>query len=264
MKLSDAHCHLQDVRFGDGLATILARCGEFGIQRWMVNATRQSDWAAVEALEHKIAGVQCSFGLHPWWQNERTNGWLDDLERLLLRHPAAGIGETGLDRWMADFDFEDQLEVLQAHLDLSRRLNRPISLHCLLAWPELAASVKRCSPSKRGFLLHSFAGPESMVEQWVNLGAYFSFSPRFLHPQKLKVRECFKRIPLERLLIETDAPDMAPPQEIALVRCDGEEAQTFNHPANLRLCAQTLAADRGLALDAFAIQLEQNYNRLFG
>ena len=264
MNLSDAHCHLQDARFDGQLDLALARCREFGIKRWMVNATREADWDAVSGLAANYSEIRCSFGLHPWWQKERGANWQPALERVLQRHPEAGIGETGLDRWMEGFDFADQLEVLHGHLELSKKLDRPVSLHCLRAWPELAGCVKRCPPSKRGFLLHSFNGPEAMVEQWVELGAYFSFSPAFLYPRKAAVRETLKRLPLERILVESDAPDMAPPQDIAVATLPGHPEKALNHPANLILCVDALAADRGITPDTFALQLEANYERLFG
>ncbi|NBV33871.1 MAG: TatD family deoxyribonuclease, partial [Proteobacteria bacterium] len=130
MQLTDAHCHLQDARFGSQLNDVLARCRELGLTRWMVNATRESDWESVAALARTHPGLRCSFGLHPWWQAQRSANWLADLEGFLTRYPEAGIGETGLDRWMEGFDMEDQTAVLLEHLKLGRQLNRAITLHC--------------------------------------------------------------------------------------------------------------------------------------
>lgn len=268
MSLSDSHCHLQDQRFAGLVDSLLATCRTLGIQRWMVNATRESDWEAVASLTITHPGVFASFGLHPWWQKERSSRWQTALHSLLLRYPEAAIGETGLDRWMPDSDLEDQRSVLRCHLELSRALNRPVTLHCLRAWPELAACVESCPPSSRGFLLHSYAGPAADIPRWTEAGAYFSFSPAFLAPRRSAVREMFKTVPLERLLIETDAPDMAPPRDLAL----GTEAlkdpsggggKLLNHPANLRLCLSAMASDRNLPEAQMSCQLEANADRLF-
>lgn len=269
MTLSDTHCHLQDPRFEGILDSLLTTCRAAGIQRWMVNATRESDWETVASLTARHPGVFASFGLHPWWQKERSPDWQHALHSLLLIYPGAAIGETGLDRWMPDSDMEDQLGVLRSHLELSRALNRPVTLHCLRAWPELAACVKHCPPSSRGFLLHSYAGPAADIHRWTKAGAYFSFSPAFLAPRKSAVREMFKAIPLERLLIETDAPDMAPPRDLALetVMLTGSShagGKQLNHPANLRLCLSAMAADRNLTEAQMAGQLEANAALLFG
>ncbi len=263
MKLTDAHCHLQDPRFGTQLESALEACRSAGITRWVVNATRESDWQAVDGLVGRITGVEAAFGLHPWWQAERSEEWLAKLEGLLLARPTAGIGETGLDRWMPAFDLPDQIEVLRAHLELSRRLSRPISLHCLKAWPELAAVVRDYPPCESGFLLHSYAGPAEMIPRWVRAGAFFSFSPAFLHPRKTEVRRMFCGIPAERLLVETDSPDMAPPDALALLPLADVEGKPLNHPLNLRLCVEALAADRGLHPDALGEMVERNAERLF-
>jgi TatD DNase family protein len=154
-------------------------------------------------------------------------------------------------------------------------MDRPLSLHCLRAWPELAGAVQRDPPSGRGFLLHSYSGPEEMVPRWVRSGAFFSFSPAFLHPRKTRVRAMFRTIPIDRLLVESDAPDMAPPEELALGRlepaesADNDTAQTgkpdrfLNHPINLILCVRALAADRAMPVAELAAILEANMDRLF-
>lgn len=263
MSLTDAHCHLQDPRLAPYLETALAACRRAGIHRWIVNGTRESDWPAVAGLAARIGGAEAAFGLHPWWQAERSANWLETLEAFLTARPSAGIGETGLDRWMPAHDLADQLAVLRVHLDLSRRLSRPVSLHCLKAWPELAGAVRDSPPSDRGFLLHSYAGPAEMVPGWVRAGAFFSFSPAFLHPRKARVRALFREIPVERILIETDCPDMPPPPGTALLPLADGEDHPLNHPLNLRLCLDALAADRGLSTEALGRILEQNAERLF-
>jgi TatD DNase family protein len=263
VKLTDAHCHLQDPRLKPHLDQALGACQGAGIHRWVVNGTRESDWPAVCELAGRIHGMEAAFGLHPWWQAERSEEWLAKLEAHLVARPSAGIGETGLDRWMTGYDLPDQIEVLRAHLELSRRLCRPVSLHCLRAWSELAAVVRDCPPSERGFLLHSYAGPADMIPRWVKAGAFFSFSPAFLHPRKAPVRGMFREIPVDRLLVETDCPDMAPPGELALLPLRDEAGKWINHPLNLRLCLEALAADRGLCAETLGAVLERNAERLF-
>jgi TatD DNase family protein len=264
MTLSDAHCHLQDPRLSQTLPDTLRECRSLGITRWMVNATREADWPAVTALAASEPGVNASYGLHPWWQQERSPHWASHLETLLREHPRAALGETGLDRWMQNPNLADQLLVLEAHLELSRTLKRPITLHCLKAWPELAACLKRSPPSQRGFLLHSYSGPESQIPDWVRAGAFFSLSPGFLHPRKAAQRAAFRKVPLERLLLETDAPDMPPPEAIAVRRFGSEALHHLNHPANLTLCLQAMAADREISVERLALQLEENASIVFG
>ena len=262
--LFDAHCHLQDPRLASGLQLYLDRCAQEGITGWMVNATRESDWEAVSKLAADTPGIKASYGLHPWWQNERSPHWASLLEQKLKAEPAAGIGETGLDRWMQGHDLADQIEVINTHLELARRLERPISIHCLKAWPELKGVILRFGTLPKGFLLHSYAGPPEMTGFWAESGAYFSFSPSFLAPRKATQRDAFKNIPLERLLIETDAPDMSPPPGMEVAPLTSEEGKHLNHPANLILCLKALASDRKLSEEEMAEVLRTNTHRLFG
>ena len=263
--LFDAHCHLQDPRLEEFLENVLKSCRSVGILRWMVNATRESDWDIVSKLCEAHPGIYASYGLHPWWQKERSLHWEEDLKQRLLNDPAAGVGETGLDRWMENFDFDDQKDVLVKHLQIACDLKRPISLHCLKAWPELKAVVSRFLPVASGILLHSYSGPRDMIPYWVKAGAYFSFSPAFVHPRKSHVREAFMEIPLDRILIETDAPDMAPPIEDAIHISESEKLpELMNHPINLLVSLRALAVDRKISEISLAEILTENTCALFG
>jgi TatD DNase family protein len=253
---------------------LLDQARALGVRGWVVNATREADWPAVSALADSIPGVRAAFGLHPWWQRERTTGWRERLVEILIKHPDASVGETGLDLWMPSADLEDQKAVLRDHLEVCRIMGRPVSIHCLRAWPDLLAMMKSEASIPRGFLLHSYTGPAAMVDEWADLGAFFSFSPAFLSPKKATVREMFRsRIPLNRILVETDAPDMAPP--ISLSRFEipqrskdaqGSDAplKRLNHPGNLILCVETIATDRGMTSQAAAQTLIANFRTLFG
>lgn len=264
MQLSDAHCHLQDPRLRPSIGQILADCRSLGITRWMVNATRETDWQAVSEIARAEPGVYAAYGLHPWWQKERSPHWAGRLEQILKENPRATLGETGLDRWKEGADLQDQTAVLDVHLELATTMDRPITLHCLKAWPELLAAVKRHPRRKRGILLHSFSGPPEQIPAWVRAGAYFSISPHFLHPRKARQRGAFQNVPLERLLFETDAPDMAPPEDKMLLRVPHDSLSTWNHPANLRLCLEPLSLDRNLSQEKLALQVEKNAYLFFG
>jgi TatD DNase family protein len=98
----------------------------------------------------------------------------------------------------------------------------------------------------------------------VRAGAYFSLSPHFLHPRKARQRAAFQKVPLERLLLETDAPDMAPPGNIMLKKVPHDPLCAWNHPANLQLCLEAMALDRGLPQDKLALQVEKNASLFFG
>jgi TatD DNase family protein len=208
--------------------------------------------------------VQPSFGVHPWYVKEQPEDWLAVLETYLQRFPKAGIGEIGLDRWIENADVDLQVRMMRAQLNLAARDDRPATIHCLRAFGLLDELLRTNARPARGFLLHSYGGPVEMVEGFAKLGAYFSVSPYFLHERKARQWDTFRRVPLDRLLVETDAPDMWPPDEINPRPLRDNADKPINHPANIDLMYRELAKLRGLSVEALAAQVEQNFVTLFG
>lgn len=262
MKFLDAHCHLQDRRFEYGIDFDELR--DLSIAGWVVNGTCEDDWSRGAKLAAEVPEIIPSFGLHPWYIDKRSSEWLNNLESILDTHPHAGIGEIGLDRWIKNFDTPAQEEVFLAQLDLAAQQNRPASLHCLRAWGRMLELLQTHPLPDRGFLLHSYGGPAEMVEAFVELGAYFSFSGYFLHPRKATTREVFRQIPLDRLLIETDAPDQPLPEDLDQFRhIPSESNARVNVPGNLPVIYQGLAEIRDIPMKDFPNTINANFARLF-
>lgn len=234
----DAHNHLQDPRLGDDPAEIIATMKSAGIVRCVVNATREADWSAVADLAAAHPDfILPAFGIHPWHAHTAAPGWENRLSSLLEKNPSATIGECGLDRWIDSPPLETQLPIFLSQLEIARDLGRTATIHCLKAWEPLFDAFGKQQPPPR-FLMHSFGGPVEIARRLIPLGAYFSFSGYFLHPRKSKVPEVFRQLPEDRILVETDAPDMLPPNEtITHPLPEGR-----NHPANLPSIAASLAA----------------------
>lgn len=251
--MTDVHNHLHQL---PDPAQVFAESQSAGVQRMLVNGTSEKDWEQVEKLcrQHPVALLP-SFGLHPWQVPERTDHWLESLRTFLMTNPGAAVGECGLDRWQKPFDLPEQIKCLQDQIDLARELTRPLTIHCLQAWGplfELLSAQKTCPP----FLLHAYSGSTEMMRQLAGLGAYFSFNGYFLHERKAAIRDTFRQIPAERLLLESDAPAMLPPPDC--VRQPLPEAQ--NHPANLMGYLEPLAKLRGTDSAALRLQLEENFH----
>ena len=263
-RLYDAHNHLQDDRLQPYLADLLEMLPSRGIRCAVVNGSSEEDWETVAVLARRHPWILPSFGLHPWYAQERTPAWQERLLGYLREFPRAGVGEIGLDRWIPNPDLEAQTSAFLSQLDVATRQNRPATLHCLRAWGMLGDLLSRHPVPERGFLLHSFGGPVEMIPQFVKKGAYFSLSPYFCHERKTRQAETFTHVPLDRLLAETDAPDMWPPDEANPHPLLDAEQKSINHPANLEVSYQKLAELRHIPLEALTGQLELNFHRLFG
>ena len=251
----DVHCHLQDARLLGNVESILATCQEEGIERLIVNGTRPEDWPVVADLAERFPDqVRASYGLHPWYVAEACSGWLTNLERY-LDHGAVGVGEIGLDKWIRDHDLPLQKEVFVRQLAVAGHRGLPVTIHCLRAWGHLLEILASVRHPPKGFLLHSYGGPPEMVAAFVALGGYFSISGHFFHPRKRAQLETFLSVvPKDRLLVETDAPDMGLPE--------GDEkfgGLVINHPANLTVIRARIESLLGVSEEG----LDCNARRLF-
>ncbi len=265
MSYFDAHNHLQDARFGGCTDNLISRCGEVGVERMVVNGSCVADWSAVEALACTYPRmVLPSFGIHPWEAPGVSRNYLEWLTDLLDRWPHAGVGEIGIDRWKPDLPYEGQEAVFIAQLRLAAERNRPASIHGLRAWGRLLELLRAHPRPARGFLLHSYGGPAEMVGDFTELGAYFSFPGSFLQPGATRKHAAFLRVPLDRLLMETDAPDQLPPEAARTFACEDEEGRSLNHPANLPAIYAGAAGLLGLELKALVHHCRDNFARLFG
>ena len=260
--MTDAHNHLQDIRFDGMRAEIIETMRQVGITRCVVNGTCPSDWGMVAELATEYPDLIIpSFGLHPWHLTEikTTPDWLDQLQHLIDTTPNACIGECGLDRGIVNYDIEQQTEVFTSQLQLAATRNLPLSIHCVRAWGLLIGLLESTPLPERGFLLHSYGGSTELIPRLVKLGAYFSFSGAILHPHKQKARNTFAKVPANRLLIETDAPDMLPPEKHIKHPLPNQSNQLtgLNHPANLT------STQRQATQFLDTSQLQSNFNALF-
>jgi TatD DNase family protein len=234
------------------------------VAKLIVNGTSENDWQLVSELASDDR-IRPAYGVHPWKIVHRSYSWKAKLIEYLEADPQALVGEIGIDKWIRMMDFDQQKLVFIEQLDLALERGLPPTIHCLKAWGTLKdlLNERRSQLIETGFLLHSYSGPAEMVAFFAELGAYFSISGYFAQPEKGKKLETWKRVPVERLLVETDAPDMLPP---AFLRSPEYEAsgKTLNHPANLAHIYDWAAEQWGFDQSAFCNQIETNFIQLFG
>lgn len=242
--LIDIHNHLQDPEFSNRLDEVLDQATSLGIAGQVINGSEESDWERVLELCSRFqVGVPC-LGLHPWYVSRRSPQWLQHLEKLLISSGGA-IGEIGLDRWIEPRDETAQEEVFRAQLDLARRLNRPAMIHCLRAWGWMMDVLQSEPPLPAGMLFHAFGGPAELIAPLIERGAYFSFGGNVLEGKRLKMQAALKAIPVDRLLVESDAPDLLPPHPYSPFSFLGSDGKLKNCPANLISYFPALARLRG-------------------
>jgi len=257
--LVDAHLHLQMPALREFASRIIEETRNAGVEQLLVNATSPQDWKDVADLAELHSDVTPFFGIHPWQVNSMDHsGWEDQLRNFLTRFPESGVGEVGLDKWIRDHDIAKQRDFFLRQLTIAESLGRPVAVHCLRAWGHLWECLAQ-SEFSQPFLLHSFSGPKEMIGDFVDRGAFFSLSGYFFRPEKSAKLEAFQNIPDDRLLLETDAPDMLPPANlIATTLPPKENGSPVNHPANLRRIYEVYSEWSGRDLDEVISSLSDN------
>lgn len=216
MKLFDSHCHLQDPRILNMAPQLIETALNSGIRHFAVNGVSENDWHLVKQMSDTYQCVVPCFGLHPWYVAERTPFWFNTLKDFFHATPAATVGEIGLDKGSRgrEIDFVNQVEVFQQQLELAKELKRPVSVHCVRAFGDLLQIMQHVGPFPAGVILHSYLGSAEMVPEFAKLGAYFSFSGYLMSMKEQKAKKMLRTIPVERILLESDAPDALPKSDL--------------------------------------------------
>jgi TatD DNase family protein len=255
----DAHCHYQDERMKEWLVGAQAR-GEAVFKRYAVlNGRERGDWDRVKKFCEQYPHWLAAYGVHPWWVGEDLkimDEELVDLEQRISLDQQASVGEIGLDLWKNKKNIEEQCVYFREQWKLAVRYQRPITVHCVKAWHVLQRELKGLPAHP--FLLHSYQGGRDALTGYVDKGAYFSISPYFAYPGKKESLDVFRDVPEDRLLVETDAPDMGPPAEMSLY-----QEIDWNHPDHLMISYELLRKIRNLELEYLVKLIEKNFKALF-
>ena len=213
MDLFDAHCHLQDARLAEDRAEVLLRARAAGVDRIAIKGASEADWSEVAGLVESDSFLHPSFGLHPWFLKRRTSEWAVRLDAWLEKYPQAGVGEIGIDsapKGDQGEPMEVQEEIFLVQLEMAQRWKRPVSIHCRGAWGRLLDLLDGAGPLPGGWMIHCFGGSVEVAQELLRRGAYLSFSGTITRPNNRKAAEVLPGVPVERLLLETDAPDLLP------------------------------------------------------
>lgn len=254
MILVDSHCHLDFREFRGDLAEVIERFHRVGGRSAVTICTRLSDFPQVLAIAERFESVWCSVGVHP--HEAATEPDLDP-ERLarLAEHPkVVGIGECGLDFHYDQGPRDLQATVFRRHAAAARLAGLPLIVHSRSAEAE-TAEILREESAAGGLsgLMHCFSSGPYLAQKALEIGFYISFSGIVTFKKADDLREVARTLPLDRMLVETDAPYLAP------VPHRGKR----NEPAFVAETARALAELRGLAAEQFAEETSRNFFRLF-
>jgi len=267
----DAHLHLQDARLDACRDAVVTTAQAAGVRSVCCCGTHPNDWKAVASLADAYRNpdtffVLPAFGVHPWHAETLPQDWVDTLEHLLRTHASASVGEIGLDGLRHRPDRETQRRICLLQLELAVRMKRPVVLHGARAWGDLLETIRPFAGRLPGFVAHAFSGSKEMLREWVALGAYISFAGSVCNPNASHVRAAVETVPSDRLLIETDSPDMLPlvPRESMTGERDEKIPHELNHPANLIHIVRTVAEIRSVSIDEIAALTVRNARVVYG
>lgn len=252
--LVDHHCHLDFPQFADDLDGIVARAGAAGVALMVTISTRIRRFDQVLGVADRFPNIFCSIGTHPHNAHEELDIPVDEIVRL-SRHPkVVSIGEAGLDYHYRHSTPGAQAEGFRNHIAAARITGLPLEIHTRDADADTIAILED-EYAKGAFpaLLHCFTGGRELAMRAVDLGLYVSFSGVVSFKKSEDLRAIACAVPLDRILVETDAPYLAP---------EPYRGKT-NEPAYVAHTAAALAKARGIATDDFAAATTENFFRLF-
>lgn len=256
MSLVDSHCHLDFPDFADELDAVIERAHAAGVDTLLTIGTRLSQFDGVLAVARRYPEVFCSVGIHPHEAAREPAITPDHLIRMAASHPKiVGFGETGLDFHYMYSPAEDQERQFRCHIAAARATGIPVIIHSREADGETLA-ILRDEHEKGPFpgLMHCFSSGRELAEGALELGLFISFSGVVTFKTADSLREIARDVPLARILVETDAPYLAP----------APKRGKRNEPAYTALTAARMAEIKSVPLDRFAAVTTENFFHLFG
>lgn len=253
--LIDSHCHL-DYFVEAEIEAIIARAREAGVTRMVTIGTRFAQGAAVKALAERFPDtVWGTVGIHPHNVGENPLPSVEDITALADHPRIVGIGESGLDYFYDKSPRDVQAEGFRRHIRAARATGLPLCIHARQADDDILAILReeREQGGAFDFLLHCFSSGRDLAEKAVEMGGYVSFSGILTFPKSPDIRDIARDLPEDRLLVETDAPYLAP------VPLRGKRCE----PAHVAHTARVLAEVRGVEMARIEAVTTANFHRLF-
>ena len=251
--LVDSHCHLDFPELRADLPGVLSRMGDNGVTHALTISTTLETFPAVREVAASAPNVWCSAGVHPDERRDNREATLGDLLAMAREDKVVAIGETGLDYFRVEGDTEWQRERFRTHIRAARECGKPLVIHTRNAAEDTLRIMKEEGAEAAGGVMHCFTETWEVAEAAIALGFHISFSGIVTFKNAVPLKDVARRVPLERMLVETDSPYLAP------VPHRGKA----NQPAFVRHVAEEVAALRGISFEEVARATTENFFRLF-
>ncbi len=249
----DSHCHLDREPLISNLNQVLTRAKDVGLEKLLTICTTNSGYNNILEIVSKDPMIYGTFGIHP----HETKNYLIEKDEIVkkvrMNNKIIGVGETGLDFYYNNSDKDTQLKSFQNHIEAAMDLNIPLIIHSRNAENETYDILKKNYQKNLKILMHCFTGSTDFALNLVPLNAYFSASGIITFKKSIDLQETFKKIPEDKLLIETDSPFLSPEPN------RGKK----NEPSFIKFTAQKLANLRNIELNKLIKLTTNNFNILF-
>ncbi|MGH7829468.1 MAG: TatD family hydrolase [Candidatus Binatia bacterium] len=253
--LIDSHAHIQGTEFAADISQVIQRAQEAGVERIVVvgGAGDLSSNDAAVALAQSHTGLFATVGMHPHDAKTMSEEDWGRLQKLTRERRVVAVGETGLDFYYNHSPRQTQMDLFCRFIQMARETGLPLVVHDREAHHEIAELLRNHGAGKVEGVIHCFTGDDAAARKFLDLGFYLSFSGIVTFKNAEPLREVVKKAPLDRMLIETDSPYLAPVPHRG----------TRNEPAFVRIVAETVAEVKRIPLEEVARMTSQNTSRLF-
>ncbi|MDD4940177.1 MAG: TatD family hydrolase [Candidatus Omnitrophica bacterium] len=249
--LIDTHCHLDFEQFSGDRQAVIRRAKEAGVGYFVnIGATLDSSAASCE-LAAKYPDLYASVGVHPHDANSFKDDDLTKLKELAARDKVVAIGETGLDYFRNLSSPEDQKRIFASQIELAKSLDLPLVVHTRQAEDQTLKILKAAMPLRA--VVHCFSGDENFLRNCLELGFFISFTCNITYKKAQTLREMVKLTPLDKLMLETDAPYLAP---------EGFRGKR-NEPSHIKLLAEEVSRIKGVSFEEVAQKTTGNAKLFF-
>jgi len=247
----DSHCHLDFEAFDNDRDSVIKNANATGVNKIIIPGVMSKTWNNIKQCCKTYSGLYPCYGLHPYFIDNHKKSDLDNLKKWIESNQPVAVGECGLDFFVKNLDKKLQTFYFEQQLDIALEHELPVVIHARKSTEDVIDTIKQ-RPGLRG-MIHSYSGSYEQAVKLINLGFYLSFGGPVTYKKSTRLRKIVQSLPLEYLLVETDAPDQP----------TANAGSQRNEPANIVEVVSAIAELHDLDREAVASATTDNAQKLF-